>query len=42
MVKEGNDYVWKKPDFITIRELLNIIRDAIEESYNEPGDGYNG
>lgn len=42
MVKEGNDYVWKKPDFITIREVLNIISDALDETYNKPDNGYNG
>lgn len=35
MVKEGNEYVWKKPEFITIREVLNVISDALEESYND-------
>ena len=34
MVKEGNDYVWKKPDFITIREVFDIISDALEDAYN--------
>ena len=38
MVKEGDDYVWKKPDFITIREVLNIISDALDETYNDNCD----
>ena len=42
MVKDGNDYVWKKPDYITIREVLNIISDALDRSYNEHDNGYNG
>ena len=42
MVKEGSEYVWKKPEFITIREVLNIISDALEESYNDNRVGYTG
>ena len=42
MVKEGNEYVWKKPEFITIREVLNIISDALEESYNDNHNEYTG
>lgn len=34
MVKEGSDYVWKKPEFITLREIFDYISDALEESYN--------
>lgn len=40
MVKEGSDYVWKKPEFITLRELFNYISDAIEETYNDNRDEY--
>lgn len=42
MVKEGNDYVWKKPDFITLREVFECISDALEESYNDNRDEYAG
>ena len=42
MVKEGEDYVWKKPEFITIRELFNIISDALDGSFNDRDDGYAG
>lgn len=42
MVKEGNEYVWKKPEFITLREIFNLISSAIEESYNDNHSGYTG
>ena len=42
MVKEGDEYVWKKPEFITLREIFNIISDSLEESYNDNRDGYMG
>lgn len=42
MVKEGNEYIWKKPEFITIREVLNVISDALEESYKDNRDEYTG
>jgi hypothetical protein len=42
MVKEGNNYVWKKPEFITLREIFDIISDALEETYNDNRDGYIG
>ena len=38
MVKEDGEYVWKKPTFITIREIFEIISNAIEESYNDNRD----
>lgn len=38
MVKEGDDYAWKKPTFITIREIFDIISNALEESYNDNRD----
>ncbi len=42
MIKEDNEYIWKKPTFITVREVFNIISDAIEESYNDNRDEYTG
>jgi hypothetical protein len=42
MVKEGNEYVWKKPEFITLREMFDIISNAIEESYNDNRDEHIG
>lgn len=42
MVKEGSEYVWEKPTFITIREVFDIISNAIEESYNDNRDEYTG
>ena len=42
MVKEGSDYVWKKPEFITLREIFDIISDALEDSYNDNRDSYMG
>ena len=42
MVKECDDYVWKKPTFITIREVFDIISNAIEETYNNNRDEYAG
>ena len=41
-IKEDGEYVWKKPTFITIREIFEIISNAIEESYNDNRDGYTG
>lgn len=40
MVKEGNEYVWKKPEFITLREIFDIMSNAIEESYKDNRDDY--
>ena len=42
MVQEGNNCVWKKPDFITIRELFDIISDALEDTYNRDREEYIG
>ena len=42
MVKEGDEYVWKKPEFITIREVFDVISNAIEESYNDNRNEYAG
>ena len=42
MVKEGDEYVWKKPKFITLREIFDIISDSLEETYNDNRDGYIG
>lgn len=42
MVKDGNDYVWKKPSFITLREIFNFISDALDESYNDNHNEYMG
>lgn len=40
VVKEGNEYVWKKPEFVTIREIFDLISNALEESYNDNHDKY--
>lgn len=42
MVKEGNEYVWKRPEFITLREVFDVISNAIEESYNDNHNEYTG
>ena len=42
MIKECNEYVWKKPDYMTLRDLTEIIMNTLDHSYNEPDMGYIG
>jgi hypothetical protein len=42
MVKEGSEYVWKKPNYMTLRELSDIIMNTLDHSYDDPDTGYMG
>lgn len=42
IVEEDGEFVWKKPPYITFKELMNIITDAMDGPLMDQDDGYMG
>lgn len=42
IVEEDGDYEWKRPPYITFKELMNIIADAMDGPLMDQDNGYTG